>query len=334
MAERRERRCPCRVSMHNRRNRTMARDLETWYATDSARPRIGLLGQLFARCGGDPDRRLSRLQAELVVYLYARLERGARSDEIENALWGGRPTGGATVRAVLSKTRRLLGACPCGQPWLPRRNCDGRYRLRAGVLVDLDLFCRLREGGSGGDLCAALGLVRGIPLDHADDTTRYRRPFTWLASTEIHPGLIVAVINDTAHDLAELLARLGRYGEVAWAVRQAWLADPDRGFEQLWLDLISAEAKAGHLAGERQLFLDFLRSQELLVAEDLSPATYRRILELIPDLIPDAGRIHTSREGILLNGQHHRAPVQRTGSVGAIGDARHRHDRGRHLAEL
>ena len=170
---------------------------------------------------------------------------------------------------------------------------DRLYRLNSGYLLDWHLFRRLRSRGESRgaagvkDLRAALELVRGVPLDGAERAyaAGARNPFTWLPESDIYPGHITSAIVDTAHELAELYLEAGDPTGARWAVQQAWLADPERGDDAPWHDIMRAAHAEGHTAELRNLLGELMRVREAEVPEDLTPVTYALLRELLPDLL-------------------------------------------------
>src|SRR5437762_4976196 len=170
---------------------------------------------------------------------------------------------------------------------------DRTYRLTDGYLLDWHLFRRLRVRGEAHgpagvkDLRAALELVRGVPLDGADRAYALgaRNPYPWLPESDIYPGHIVSAIADTAHELAELYLDAGDTTSTRWAVRQAWRADPYRGDDELWRDLMRAEYIDGHTAELRQLLGELIQARDAEVPEDLSKETYAWLRSIMPEVL-------------------------------------------------
>ncbi len=170
---------------------------------------------------------------------------------------------------------------------------DRLYRLRDGYLLDWHLFRRLRtRGESHGaagvkDLRAALGLVRGAPLDGADRAyaATARNPFAWLPESDIYPGHIASAVVDTAHQLAELYLDAGDTIGARWAVHRAWQADPTRGDDHPWQDLMRAVHADGRTAELRNLLEELVRTRGAEVFEDLPPDTYALVRDLLPDVV-------------------------------------------------
>ncbi|WP_444951016.1 LysM peptidoglycan-binding domain-containing protein [Micromonospora ureilytica] len=268
-------------------------DLRAWRERDRNRPRISVLGAVAVEAPGPvPDQR-RRFHAELIVYLAQRGTRGASAEQLTDALWPDQQVKDASRRVAITRARRWLGETTDGTAWLPEMGSDRLYRLTPGYLLDWHLFRRLRSRGEsrgpGGvkDLRAALELVQGVPLDGADRAyaTGTRNPFTWLPESGIYPGHITSAVVDTAHELAELYLDAGDTTDARWAVQRAWLADPERGDDGPWHDIMRAAHAEGHTAELRNLLGELMRTREAEVPEDLTPVTYALLRELLPDLL-------------------------------------------------
>src|SRR5262249_23637788 len=96
---------------------------------------------------------------------------------------------------------------------------------------------------------------------------------------------IVSAIVDTAHQLAGLYLDAGDTTNARWAVYRAWLADPYRGDDEPWHDIMRAEYVDGHTAELRHLLAELIRVRDAEVPEDLQPATYELLRALLPELI-------------------------------------------------
>ncbi|HLT11164.1 MAG TPA: peptidoglycan-binding protein, partial [Micromonosporaceae bacterium] len=268
-------------------------DLAAWRQRDPSRPRIGILGPVTVEAPGIQPEQRQRFHAEIIVYLAQRGARGADRDQLDAALWPDRVVKDASRRVAITRARRWLGETPDGEQWLPEMGADRVYRLREGYLVDWHLFRRLRARGeahgSAGvkDLRAALELVRGVPLDGADRpyAAGGRNPYTWLAESDMHPEHITAAIVDTAHRLAQLCLQADDTAGARWAAAQAWLADPSRGYDQPWRDLLLSHHRDGREAELRATFAELMRARDAEVPEDLDPETFRLVLELLPDVV-------------------------------------------------
>ncbi|MFG1761063.1 LysM peptidoglycan-binding domain-containing protein [Micromonospora echinofusca] len=268
-------------------------DLRAWREQDKTRPRISVLGAVAVDAPGPvPDQR-RRFHAELIVYLAQRGARGASAEQLTEALWPDQQVKDASRRVAITRARRRLGETPDGTAWLPEMGSDRLYRLESGYLLDWHLFRRLRSRGESRgaagvkDLRAALELVRGVPLDGAERAyaTGARNPFTWLPESDIYPGHLTSAIVDTAHELAEHYLDAGDSTSARWAVQQAWLADPERGDDGPWHDIMRVAHAEGHTAELRNLLGELMRVREAEVPEDLAPVTYALLRELLPDLL-------------------------------------------------
>jgi hypothetical protein len=263
-------------------------DLAAWHATDTATPRVAILGPIDVRMPTPLHDSRHRLYVEMLLYLLTRPRLRTDRAAIEDALWYGNPAGDTTIRKVISKLRRWLGPRPDGTTWIPEGDNDGGYRLEPGVLLDWHLMLRLRDRGAArgtdgiADYQAALALIRGVPMGKLRDSGPYRRPYTWIGDSDIAPGRILATIADIAHRLAEHHLDIGDPARARWAIDQAWLADPDRSFDDLWYDRMRAEHQAGQHAVLQQLVDEYLDAREAEVLEDLPTPTYNRIRALIP----------------------------------------------------
>jgi LysM repeat protein len=275
-------------------------DLASWRDHDPTRPHIAILGPVEVDAPGPALEHRRRFHAEIIVYLAQRAGRGADRDQLDSALWPGRDVKDASRRVAITRARRWLGDTPSGEPWLPDMDVDRLYRLTPGYLFDWHLFRRLRtragvRGAQGaGDLRAALELVRGVPVDEADRpfVAGARAPYPWLAESDIHPDHITSAIVDTAHELAALCLDADDTVGVRWAVRQAWLADPHRSYDQPWRDLMLAHEHDGHPDQVRATFGELMVLREAEVPEDLSPDTYQLVLSLIPELAREDTMAH------------------------------------------
>jgi hypothetical protein len=69
------------------------------------------------------------------------------------------------------------------------------------------------------------------------------------------------------------------------APKRAWLADPRRGDDGPWRDLMRAAHADGHAAELRNLLGELMHTRDAEVPEDLAPDTYAWLLPLLPDLL-------------------------------------------------
>ena len=182
-------------------------DVAAWFDPDSRRPKLAVLGKIKVTAHGKPLATSKALCTELVAYLATEDHRknGVTRDQVGRAFLVDDPV---QVRKYLHMVRDWLGTNPTtGKPHLP--NADESpasktrgtyvYQLDDGLLVDMDLFRRLREramarGGAEGhhDLSQALELVSGRPFDE-------QRPngWSWLVDTGVEHHM-TAMIADTA----------------------------------------------------------------------------------------------------------------------------------------
>lgn len=273
---------------------TLDEDLDAWYRPDPHRPRIAILGPVDVQAPGEmPDERI-RFYSELVVYLTQRGRAGATGEQIDDALWPERGVNARSRRVAISKVRRWLGETAEGTHWLPpNAGADRLYRLTPGVLLDWQLFRRLRARGEArgaagiADLRQALELVRGEPLAGAElpYSSGYRNPYTWLPGSDVQPHNLASAVVDTAHQLVDLYLAAGDTTGARWAVERAWLADPARLDDHPWIDAMRVARADGRSAELRALLDDLVRTREAEVPEDLSPDTYGAVHELVGDLL-------------------------------------------------
>jgi hypothetical protein len=262
-------------------------DLKAWHRGDDQRLRIGILGPITIEGSGPCPRLRCGFLTELIVFLSACGVRGATADEVHDALWPASPATPSSRRVAVGRARAWLGVDALGRHWLPKMAADCRYRLLDGYLLDWDLFRQLRirgqTGGQAGaaDLERALDLVRGVPLDDAGYRSNGARdPYHWLPVSGISPHLLVAAVHDTAHQLVMHHLDGGDIPTAWWAAGRAWLAEPDPP-DGSWLDLMRVCAAAGHTGELHALTDQLVRTRGLEVPEDLPPATYRVIDNLI-----------------------------------------------------
>jgi hypothetical protein len=209
----------------------------------------------------------------------------------------GRSASGATLRAMMPAFdgalqcagERVVDAPQAQRPDRPgHRNKDGYARpagvrdqvlgVRLGAALNVDLLGCL-------DLRGALELVRGVPFAGADRPSGGRNPYAWLPESEINPPHLVAAVVDTAHHLAALCLDSGDTAGARWAVAKAWTADPYRGDDEPWHDLMRAEHTDGNTAELRSLLDDLMRVRDAEIPEDLQPTTYALLQRLHLDQV-------------------------------------------------
>ncbi|MEU1813026.1 hypothetical protein [Micromonospora aurantiaca (nom. illeg.)] len=109
--------------------------------------------------------------------------------------------------------------------------------------------------------------------------------YTWLPESDIYPGHLTSGVVDTAHQLAELYLDAGDTAGARWAIGQAWLADPHRGDDGPWRDLMRAAQMDGRTAEVRNLLSELMCAREAEVPEDLSKETYAWVRPLLPEVL-------------------------------------------------
>lgn len=228
---------------------TLDDDVAAWFANDCPLPRLTLLGPVKGRTRGRAVAVASSKDyyIELLAYLGTRPS-GATMEEVAAAF----SIAAGTVRKHISHLRDWLGTNPrTGQPHLPdARNAPAARHRGAGVyqvqdlLIDADLFRRLRARaqmrGPGGvdDLCTALRLVTGVPLDPGS-----LRPtgWSWMLThgDRLDQHLLVAVV-DVAHLVTTASLAQGDLDRATAATDVALLAAPEEEIPRLDLAAIAA----------------------------------------------------------------------------------------------
>ncbi|GAB2863742.1 LysM peptidoglycan-binding domain-containing protein [Nocardioides pacificus] len=154
---------------------TLDQDIADWFSTDCNRPRLTLLGPVTARTHGKALAKRKPYFTELLAFLALHRKHGATREQIREAF----SISDGKVRDYTNIVRDWLGPNPhTGEDHLPyadkapaaRLTGVNVYQVDDGLLVDLDLFSRLRKrgqarGGAEGvaDLCTALKLVGDAP---------------------------------------------------------------------------------------------------------------------------------------------------------------------------
>lgn len=150
---------------------TLDQDIADWFSTDCDRPRLTLLGPVAARTHGKALAKRRPYFTELLAFLALHRKHGATREQIRDAF----SISDGKVRDYTNIVRDWLGPNPrTGEDHLPYADKAPAakvtgvnvYQVDDGLLVDLDLFLRLRKrgqarGGAEGvaDLCTALELV-------------------------------------------------------------------------------------------------------------------------------------------------------------------------------
>lgn len=150
---------------------TLDQDIADWFSPNCHRPRLTLLGPVTARSHGKALAKRKPYFTELLAFLALHRKHGATREQIREAF----SISDGKVRDYTNIVRDWLGPNPrTGEDHLPyadkapaaKLTGVNVYQVDDGLLVDLDLFIRLRKrgqsrGGAEGvaDLCAALELV-------------------------------------------------------------------------------------------------------------------------------------------------------------------------------
>lgn len=193
--------------------------LAAWNDPGAPQAKLRILGPVTATAYGPSPARAESLCTEIVAYLWSR-PGGVSTDQLAGDLWPhkNRSTrSDAHLKSTVSRVRQWLGADPTtGNAYVPRsRDRSHGYRL-GGVLVDWELFCRLRTRGEARgadglhDLIAALDLVAGRPWSQL-------RPcgYGWLRANE------ELLYRSALFDVAHLVASRGFEASNASAVVRA-----------------------------------------------------------------------------------------------------------------
>ncbi|MBS42759.1 MAG: hypothetical protein CMH83_06255, partial [Nocardioides sp.] len=150
---------------------TLDQDIADWFSPNCDRPRLTLLGPVTARTHGKALAKRKPYFTELLAFLALHRKHGATREQIREAF----SISGGKVRDYTNIVRDWLGPnSRTGEDHLPyadkapaaKLTGVNVYQVDDGLLVDLDLFIRLRKrgqsrGGAEGvaDLCTALELV-------------------------------------------------------------------------------------------------------------------------------------------------------------------------------
>jgi hypothetical protein len=212
---------------------TLDEDVADWFADDCDRPRLSLLGPVTARTHGKALQKRRPYFTELLAYLALRRRHGVTRDEVCDA-FGIEP---AVARGYIRIVRDWLGTNPrTGDPHLPHAdNAPAAktrgvnvYQVDEGLLIDVDLFRRLRvrgeaRGGADGqrDLVKALELVSGRPFDQL-------RPggWSWLSYGERLDEYMTVAIADVAFTVTTDSLEKGDLPRARSATELAVLAAP------------------------------------------------------------------------------------------------------------
>jgi len=221
-------------------------DVAAWFDPASRRAKLSLLGPLTLRTRRPATERPA-FYAELTAYLATR-PHGASADQVATAF----SLAAGSARAYLSTLRDLLGDHPdTGAPYLPHADKSTAAKTRgvniyqlAGLLVDADLFRRLRlrgqTGGQAGieDYVTALRLVTGEPFSQMRDGGG-----AWLLDGDRHDQHLTHAIVDVAHLVATQALATGDTASARAAVDIARVAAPYE--ETPRLDTAAVDAAEG-----------------------------------------------------------------------------------------
>jgi hypothetical protein len=181
---------------------TLDADLADWLDPASARPRLRLLGPVALTAAGvRPPKRIG-YHTEVAAYIGTR-DHGATAEQMAAAF----DVNTTSIYSRINTVRAWLGTDPdSGQKYLPDSTQSAAGRSRgvgvyefAGVLIDADLFKRLRARAQAGGaeglryLQAALDLVAGPPFDQLREGG-----YGWLADTSMDHVLVAGIV-DLAH---------------------------------------------------------------------------------------------------------------------------------------
>lgn len=256
-------------------------DLAAWLDEDSQRPKLRLLGEVRVTAFGAPPDNSFDMTTEAIAYL-ALHPRGVTGDRFAADFW---PKSNYTIKDsspknVMWLARTWLGVNPLtGARCLPHaRSAPGAsgagvYRV-SGLLVDWDLFCRLRSravarGAEGVvDLVAALDLVNGVPLMGRRDDA-----WTWLTGdTVANQDLMTAAIVDVA---SVVVTRALDDGDLELARRIAEKsASIESGSDRPLLDLAAVCEAEGRTAELGATMRRIVTHHGAVVEEDVPKDTY------------------------------------------------------------
>jgi len=260
---------------------TLDADVAAWLDPKCVRPRLSLLGPIHARVGpsSQPKAVLKRraFYAELLTFL-ALHPHGVTTDQLVTAFGGG----ASEIRKHLTIVRVWLGVDPAtGQRFLPEANQSPAAKVRGtavyqlvGVLVDFDLFRRLRARGQARgadglpDLRQALELVEGEPL-----TAQRRTGWGWLADGVRFDQHMVCGIVDVAHLVTMAALTAGDLRAARAATEVAIAAAPFEDTPQM--DLAAILRAEGDLAAAHRVLIDAVanRSEDGEAPADLADRT-------------------------------------------------------------
>jgi DNA-binding SARP family transcriptional activator len=252
---------------------------------------FGLLGPLLVRDGGTRLIVSAPRQRVLLAALLLKAGHVVSADEIGEALWDGRPPGGArgALHSGVQRLRATLG--PAGPGLILTRPPGYLIEIGDGEL-DLHRFGRLASTGrtaaaagqweqAADALREALALWRGEPLADVPSPVLQARETPSLAEQHLH--VLASRIEADLH--------LGRHGELVPELRQLVLAQPLR--ERFHAQLMAAYYLAGRQADALAAYQHVWRVLDAELGVEPGPELKRlhtQILNADPGLIPAASR--------------------------------------------
>lgn len=260
---------------------TLDQDLAAWFSPDCDRPRLSLLGPVTARTRGKALAKRKPYFTELLAFLALHRDQGATREAICEAF--GIEAGKA--RDYTNTVRDWLGPNPrTGEPHLPhadkapatKSNGVNVYQVDDGLLVDLNLFARLRargqaRGGAEGraDLSTALQLVSGRPFSNLRENG-----WAWMATEPNRVDLMApSWIADAALVIVTEALATGDLTTARSVVAVANLAAPHEESTRLCMVRVT-EVEGDQLEAERILRDEVCnRSDDDEAPEELSDRT-------------------------------------------------------------
>jgi len=224
-------------------------DLADWRNEASPRPKLRLIGAIELTASGiRPPKRIS-YYTEIAAFIATR-DHGATAEQVAAAF----DVATSSIYSRINTVRNWLGTNPAtGEKYLPdstqsvagKARGVGVYEFDGGVLVDADLFKRLRAraqalGGAEGltYLQAALDLVAGKPLDQ-----QRSGGYGWLAENILEQHLVCGIV-DAAHTAWMAYMRAGDLPNARAVTEAAQLAAPYEDIPRL--DLAEVMKAEGH----------------------------------------------------------------------------------------
>lgn len=234
---------------------TLDEDVAAWLDGESRLPRLALLGPVRVTAHGKLVEQIVKRRpyyTELLAFVALHPE-GVMSRTIAEAFHIGQPR----ARTDIGHLREWLGKDPRTGEWhIPKQGDHPAEEWHGyqvdGLLVDMDLFRRLRVRGQArgadgiADLVQALRLVSGKPFDQLRDPG-----WSWLLDGERLQDLIPCSIVDTAHIV--VLDALQR-GDLDVARESAETACTAAPYDEVSrLDLAKVLEAQGHVGASQEM---------------------------------------------------------------------------------